>query len=62
MPLNNFPFLWNSEKNSLLRIRYSFEVGKYCTYSLNYSPLLKKVMSDLERWISLLLSLIGRIN
>ncbi len=60
MPLNNIPFLWNSEKIVYLGLNNPSKLEE--TYSLNYSPLLKKVMRDLERWISLPLSLIGRIN
>ncbi len=60
MLLKSIPFLWNSEKIVYLGLDIPSKLED--TYSLNYSPLLKKVIRDLERWISLPLSLIGRIN
>ncbi len=60
MPLKSIPFLWNLEKIVYLGLDIPSKLED--TYSLNYSPLLKKVIRDLERWISLPLSLIGRIN
>lgn len=69
MPLNpaaqglstgHIPFYWDPHKLCYLGLQIPNQL--HHIYSLNYEPLLKKVEADLDRWKSLPISLIGRIN
>lgn len=69
MPLNtagmkiqrhNIPFKWSQEKLTYLGLQ--IPNARLRTFSLNYLPLLKKTEAELNRWVNLPLSLIGRIN
>ena len=56
----NISFHWEPYKLCYLGVQIPNQL--YQIYSLNYEPLLKKAEADLERWKSLPISLIGRIN
>lgn len=69
MPLNtagtkisrhNIPFQWCAEKLTYLGL----QIPNMClkAFSLNYLPLLKKTETELNRWMNLPLSLVGRIS
>lgn len=60
LPLRNFPFTWNMDKFTYLGLQISRDLSQL--YNLNYVPLLKRVEGDLDRWKSLPISLIGRVN
>uniref|UniRef100_A0A8C9YTJ5 Reverse transcriptase domain-containing protein n=1 Tax=Sander lucioperca TaxID=283035 RepID=A0A8C9YTJ5_SANLU len=69
MPLNpaaqglsrgNISFHWEPYKLCYLGVQIPNQLHQI--YFLNYEPLLKKTEADLERWKSLPISLIGRIN
>lgn len=69
MPLNpaarglsrgNISFHWEPYKLCYLGVQIPNQLHQI--YSLNYEPLLRKAEADLERWKSLPISLIGRIN
>lgn len=69
MPLNpaaqglsrgDIPFHWDPCKLCYLGLQISNQLHQI--YSLNYESLFKKVEADLDRWKSLPISVIGRIN
>lgn len=51
MLLSNIPLTWNPEKNVYLGLHIPTKLEDM--YSLNYTPLLKKEIRELERWNSL---------
>lgn len=57
LALKNFPFFWSTDK---LGLQIPRDLSRL--YNLNYVPLLKRVEGDLDRWKSLPISLIGRVN
>lgn len=65
MPLGNprcptpSPFKWSPEGFTYLGI--SITPSLEALYKANFEPLLKRIRDDLDRWISLPLSLLGRI-
>lgn len=59
-PILDQPFSWKPQKMTYLGLQIPSEIIK--TYQLNYTPLLKKVGEELDRWRDLPISLIGRVN
>uniref|UniRef100_A0A4W5KEM2 Reverse transcriptase zinc-binding domain-containing protein n=1 Tax=Hucho hucho TaxID=62062 RepID=A0A4W5KEM2_9TELE len=59
-PILDQPFSWKPQKMTYLGLQIPSEITK--TYQLNYTPLLKKVGEELDRWRDLPISLIGRVN
>lgn len=60
IPQENFPFQWNTQSVTYLGLEIATQLDK--TFSLNYDTLLKKAEKDLDRWMQLPISLIGRVN
>lgn len=54
----NFPFTWNNRAISYLGIQLPASLSDL--YSLNYTPLLNKILADLKKWSSGLFSWFGR--
>lgn len=60
MPQLNIPFSWNDTSLTYLGLQISNKLDQ--TFTLNYGPLLKVVGQELDRWKTLPISLIGRVN
>lgn len=60
MPQLNIPFSWNDTSLTYLGLQISNKLDQ--TFMLNYGPLLKVVGQELDRWKTLPISLIGRVN
>lgn len=60
LPRHYIPFQWDSKKITYLGLQISNTLSK--VFSLNYSSLLSKTEEELNRWMTLPLSLIGRVN
>jgi hypothetical protein len=54
------PFSWKPQKITYLGLQIPSEISK--RYPLNYTPLLKKVGEELDRWRDLPISHIGQVN
>lgn len=59
-PILDQPFSWKPQKMTYLGLQIPSEMIK--THQLNYTPLLKKVGEELDRWRDLPISLIGQVN
>lgn len=60
MPKLNIPFSWNDSCLTYLGLQISNKLDQ--AFALNYGPLLKKVGQELDKWKTLPISLIGRVN
>ena len=57
---NNFSFQWNAQFITYLGLKIPCQLDSI--FSLNHDSLFNKVEKDLDRWVHLPISLIGRVN